>query len=105
MVAINVFGMNRDPTVWPHPSAFDPSRHGQLSKLQERALIPFGLGVRGCIGQHVALSELDAALIALSRHGDVAVVGTPVAHPTFSLKVRGGLHASFRRTQPPQPAG
>jgi hypothetical protein len=97
MVAVNVFGMSRDETVWPNPSTFDPGRHRQLSKLQERALLPFGLGVRGCIGQHIALSELDATLGALSRHGDVEVDGSPVGHPTFSLKVRGGLRGRFRR--------
>jgi cytochrome P450 len=104
MVAINVYGMNRDETVWPNASTFDPRRHQQLSKLQERSLIPFGLGVRGCIGQHMALSELDAALTALSRHGDVEVDGTPIGHPTFSLKVLGGLRAKFRRCQPKQHA-
>jgi enediyne biosynthesis protein E7 len=105
MVVVNVFGMNRDETVWPRASTFDPGRHRQLSRLQERALLPFGLGVRGCIGQHIAQSELDAALGALSRHGDVEVEGSPIAHPTFSLKVRGGLRATFRRPQPKQPAG
>src|SRR5580658_2240269 len=100
MVALNVFGMNRDETVWPDASTFDPRRHRQLSKPQERALLPFGLGVRGCIGQHMALSELEAALGALSRHGDVEVDGTPVGHPTFSLRVRGGLRARFRRPRP-----
>ena len=100
MVAVNVFGMSRDETVWPNASTFDPGRHRQLSKLQERALLPFGLGVRGCIGQHIALSELDAALGALSRHGDVEVDGSPVGKPTFSLKVRGGLRGRFRRPQP-----
>ncbi len=97
MVDVNVFGMSRDETVWPNASTFDPGRHQQLSKTQERALIPFGLGIRGCIGQHMALSELHAALGALSRHGDVEVDGTPEGHPTFTLRVRGGLHGRFRR--------
>jgi cytochrome P450 len=100
MVAVNVFGMGRDERVWPNASTFDPGRHRRLSKLQERALLPFGLGVRGCIGQHMALSELDAVLRALSRHGDVEVDGSPSGHPTFTLKVRGGLRGRFRRPRP-----
>jgi cytochrome P450 len=100
MVAVNVFGMNRDETVWPNASTFDPGRHRRLSKAQERALLPFGLGLRGCIGQYMALSELDAVLGALSRHGDVEVDGSPSGHPTFTLKVRGGLRGRFRRPQP-----
>ena len=96
MVAINLYGMGRDESVWPDASTFDPGRHLHLSKTQERALLAFGLGVRGCIGQHMALSELDAALGALASHGDIDIDGTPVGHPTFSLKVRGGLRATFR---------
>lgn len=100
MVAVNVFGMNHDESIWPSASTFDPGRHRQLSRRQERALLPFGLGHRGCIGQYMALSELEAALGALSRHGDVEVDGSPSGHPTFTLKVRGGLRGMFRHPQP-----
>jgi cytochrome P450 len=100
MVDVNVYGMNRDESVWSDAAAFDPLRHRTPSRQQERALIPFGLGVRGCIGQHIALSELHAALPALARHGDVEIDGAASAHPTFTLKVRGGLRGTFRRPQP-----
>jgi len=100
MVDVNVYGMNRDEAVWPDAATFDPTRHRQPSKQQERALIPFGLGLRGCIGQHIALSELHAALPALARHGDVEIDGAARAHPTFTLKVRGGLRGRFRIPQP-----
>jgi cytochrome P450 len=100
VVEVNVYGMNRAESVWPDATTFDPGRHRRLSREQGRALLPFGLGLRGCIGQHMALSELHAALPALARRGDVAVVGTPEGHPTFTLKVRGGLRGSFRRAVP-----
>ena len=53
-------GINHDPTRWPDPLRFDPSRRhdsGVEKKIkdQQRSLLPFGLGPRGCIGQHLAL--------------------------------------------------
>ncbi|HEY1650548.1 MAG TPA: cytochrome P450 [Acidimicrobiales bacterium] len=97
MVVVNVYGINRAESVWPEAATFDPGRHRTLSRQQERALIPFGLGLRGCIGQHIALSELHAALPELARHGDVEIDGSPSGHPTFTLRVRGGLRGRFRR--------
>ena len=97
MIVINVYGMNRDESVWPDAASFNPARHACPSKEQERALLPFGLGPRGCIGQHIALTEMAALLPALARHGDPEVVGQPSGHPTFTLRVRGGLRGRFRR--------
>ena len=74
---------------------FDPSRHAQASKEQQRALIPFGLGPRGCIGQHLALAEMNAVVRALARRGDVEVDGPIAEDPSFALRVRGGLRGRF----------
>ena len=74
---IYVRGINRDPRVWDDPLRFDPSRHTSDApetgtKEARRALLPFGLGSRGCIGQHLAMAELTAVLPALAaarEHG------------------------------------
>ena len=89
--------MNRDPDTWADPLRFDPSRHSAADKEQHRALIPFGLGPRGCIGQHLAMAELHAVIPALARHGDVAVDGAITEDASFSLRIRGGLHGRFTR--------
>jgi cytochrome P450 len=95
ITTIYLRGINRDPDHWPDPLRFDPSRHGPDDKDARRALIPFGLGPRGCIGQHLATAEMSAVLPALARRGDVVVHESPVEHPEFSLRVRGGLHGRF----------
>jgi cytochrome P450 len=96
---VNVRGLGRDPKQWPEPLRFDPARH-ETRDASARALIPFGLGPRGCIGQHLALAELHAVLPALARHGDVEIEGEVVEDPQFALRIRGGLRGRFRRPQP-----
>jgi cytochrome P450 len=88
-------GINRDPRVWPDPLRFDPSRHEADDKGARRALIPFGLGPRGCIGQHLAMAEMSAVLPALAHRGDFVVDGEPVENPEFALRVRDGLRGRF----------
>ena len=51
----------------------------------------FGLGPRGCIGQHLALAELNAVIPSLARRGDVSIDGPVVEDASFALRVRGGL--------------
>jgi cytochrome P450 len=88
-------GINRDPRLWPDPLRFDPSRHDSNDRDARRALIPFGLGPRGCIGQHLAMAEMRAVLPALARRGDVVVDGDPIEDAEFALRVRGGLRGRF----------
>jgi cytochrome P450 len=54
-------------------------------------LLPFGLGPRGCIGQYLALAEMEAVLPALARRGDVVIDGDSDDDASFALRVRGGL--------------
>ncbi|HEX4492069.1 MAG TPA: cytochrome P450 [Acidimicrobiia bacterium] len=96
---VNVRGIGRDAKHWPDPLQFDPARH-ETRDASARALIPFGLGPRGCIGQHLALAELHAALPALAHHGDVEIDGETLEDPQFALRVVGGLRGRFRRPQP-----
>jgi len=97
VATVYLHAINRDPRVWGDPLTFDPSRHDDDSKDQQRALIPFGLGPRGCIGQHLAMAELSAVIPALARHGNIAVGGTIPENAGFALRVGGGLRGRFIR--------
>ena len=44
---------------WTDPLRFDPSRHVSDSMQPRRALLPFGLGPRGCIGQLLATPHVS----------------------------------------------
>lgn len=95
LATVYLRGMNRDAGTWTDPMRFDPSRHCTDSKELQRSLLPFGLGPRGCIGQHLALAEMSAVLPALARHGNVVLDGPVVADARFALRVRDGLRGHF----------
>jgi cytochrome P450 len=100
VATINLRGIHRDPRVWPDPTRFDITRHDAASPAREtndkqRALLTFGLGPRGCIGQQLAMAEMRAVLPVLAQRGDVLIDDTIVADPEFALRVRGGLHGRF----------
>lgn len=51
--------VHRNPRVWPEPDAFRPQRF--LESVPAHGYFPFGLGVRMCIGKHLALEEIALA--------------------------------------------
>jgi cytochrome P450 len=84
-------GINHDPKLWPDPLRFDPSRRHADDKEQQRSLIPFGLGPRGCIGQHLAMAEMRAILPVLAQRGDIEIDGKVRENPSFALRVQPAL--------------
>ena len=99
-VTINLRGLGRDPQLWDDPLRFDSARHQRRETAAQRALIPFGLGPRGCIGQQLALAELHAVVPALARHGDVEIDGETRESPQFALRIQGGLRGRFKSPVP-----
>lgn len=69
IVAVSVWGIHRNPDVWPDPGRFDPDRFGPEAP-QERdhyAHLPFGAGPRSCIGVHLGMAELVIAVASVVR--------------------------------------
>ncbi len=94
-VTVYLRAINRESSIWSEPLRFDPSRHEHSDRNQQRSLIPFGLGPRGCIGQHLALAEMHSVVAALAQKGDVRIEGAIVEDPSFALRVKGGLRGRF----------
>lgn len=71
IMAVSIWGIHHRASVWPDPFAFDPSRFvssGQAARSRrssDYAHLPFAGGPRACIGEHLAMAELVAAVGAL----------------------------------------
>lgn len=62
--------------LWPDPEAFRPERflRGANAAIVPRSFIPFGTGMRACIGRGLALMEMSVVLSMLLTRFDVQLV-------------------------------
>ncbi|XP_064630613.1 cytochrome P450 27C1-like [Lineus longissimus] len=73
IVASNIYAMCRDPNTYKDPESFIPERwlRGSGDNINPFAAMPFGHGVRSCIGRRFAELELYLALIKILQHFDL----------------------------------
>ena len=78
LVWSNVYGIHRDPNIWPESDKFLPERwlveEGDRFFPQKGAFRPFEFGPRSCIGQELAMLELKLVLVMTARTFDVKSV-------------------------------
>jgi len=103
VVSIYLRAINRKPDLWPEPLRFDPSRFNSPGPEQLSALLPFGLGPRGCIGQHLAMTEVAKLLPLLARRGNVSISGDPEEDAQFALRPHDDVIARFSTPKPVTP--
>ncbi|XP_053441878.1 cytochrome P450 4F2-like [Nycticebus coucang] len=91
---IHILGTHHNPTVWPDPEVYDPSRFDP-DKVKERsplAFIPFSAGPRNCIGQAFAMAEMKVVLaLTLLRFRLLPDRTEPRRLPELILRSEGGL--------------
>lgn len=100
MVLVGIFGMQRDPELWPNPTRFDPSRFesGNMSTRDRWSFIPFGSGARSCIGDHFAMLEITLALATIIRDTEIQSLDDdfPLAVP-FTMVAASRIPARVKR--------
>ncbi len=69
LIAVGLYGLHHDPTLWPDPMMFDPDRFSpENTKSRNRwQFLPFLGGGRPCIGEHFARLETTLALATIVR--------------------------------------
>ena len=58
---VSIFQMQNCAKIWDNPSQFDPYRFSKenIDKIDPFSYIPFSAGPRNCIGQNMAMHELN----------------------------------------------
>jgi cytochrome P450 len=103
IVAVNIWGIHHRPSVWSDPFEFSPARFEASRTAAESSRrssgythIPFAGGPRACIGEHLAMAELVAALAAvLSRYRLQSLLEAPNLEVDLALRPKGPLPCRF----------
>jgi cytochrome P450 len=76
IVAPCIYLVHRRPDIYPEPHEFKPERWLDV-KPGTYTWIPFGGGVRRCIGFSFAMAEMEIVMRAIARAGLLEPVGEP----------------------------
>lgn len=94
LVIISPWVLHRDPDLWPEPDAFIPDRFtgptaGSVSRraTAHGHYLPFGTGLRLCIGRDMAVIEAVVTLARLATAFDVTAQG-PLPRPKAMVTLR-----------------
>jgi cytochrome P450 len=96
--------MHRNPDYFPEPERFDPDRFSPEaeSRIPRFAYLPFGAGLRACIGRQFAMMEALLVLVTLTQQFRFSLLNpskiTP--EPMVTLRPSERLQVRLERTFP-----
>jgi cytochrome P450 len=101
---ISPYMVQRHPGYWPAPDRFEPDRFLPAAGASRNRFVylPFGLGPRACIGEHLAQIEMHAHVVMLARRFDLSLAdGQRVEmEPQVNLRTRHPLAMHVRLRAP-----
>jgi cytochrome P450 len=103
-ILISQFITHRDPRFFPDPLRFDPERFTPEAKARRSRLtyLPFGAGVRQCIGESFAWMEGVLLLATIAQKWRLKLVpGHPVEpEPLITLRPKQGMRMHVEQREP-----
>ena len=103
-VLVRIADLHENPEIYPHPERFDPGRFLSFggSKPPSSTWLPFGAGVRRCIGAEFAIAEIDIVLRTVLQNFRIQTDAAADEKPHFRgiahTPKRGGRVVVTRRT-------
>ncbi len=94
-IFLSIYGLHRNPSLWPNPHHFDPENFS-VEKVKNRSkfdYLPFGAGPRYCIGQQFAMMEMQLILPSLLKRFTFESDPShqPELLPLIALKPKNGI--------------
>ncbi|XP_056896985.1 cytochrome P450 3A27-like [Takifugu flavidus] len=70
VVAVPIYTLHRDPTVWPDPDSFKPERFSKDNRdnIDPYGLLTFGAGPRSCTGTRMSMLVVKLTLVEILQH-------------------------------------
>ncbi|OBJ50762.1 cytochrome P450 [Mycobacterium sp. 1423905.2] len=97
-IVVHIIAINRNPKIYDHPHEFRPDRFLD-AKPQTYAWVPFGGGIKRCLGAAFSMRELITVLHVLLREGDFAAVDEEperIVRRSIMLAPRHGTRVTYR---------
>ncbi|OBA84566.1 cytochrome P450 [Mycobacterium sp. 1164966.3] len=97
-IVVHIIAINRNPGVYEYPNEFRPERFLGI-RPQTYAWVPFGGGVKRCLGASFSMRELITVLHVLLREGEfTAVDPSPekIVRRSIMLAPRRGARVRYR---------
>jgi cytochrome P450 len=101
---ISSYIMHRLPHIWPDPERFDPQRFATPPAPTSSAYMPFLIGPKRCIGEHLALQKLMVMIAYLVQEVDITITSPfPTLLPGPVFRCATPITAVVRRRPDPHP--
>lgn len=98
LIIMSPWIVHRHPEFWSHAATFDPQRFIDGGHARH-AFLPFGNGLRLCIGRDFAYAEAVALIARIAARFTLAYpqgAHVPAADPSVTMRPVGGLHLVVR---------